>query len=147
MSDPESASIAALIDAYIAAQPEAKRVDMQALHRLILDLMPGCQLWFLDGKDENGKIVSNPNVGYGHQVLTYADGTTRDFYRMGFSANTSGITVYIMGLDDRTYLPTTYGGTIGKASVTGYCIKFKALKDIDVAVLGAAIAYRAGLPN
>ena len=147
MSEPDSASIAALIDAYIATQPEAKRADMQALHRLILDLMPGCQLWFLDGKDENGKIVSNPNVGYGHQVLTYADGTTRDFYRMGFSANTSGITVYIMGLDDRTYLPTTYGGTIGKASVTGYCIKFKALKDIDVAVLGAAIRYRAGLPN
>lgn len=44
-----------------------------------------------------------------------------------------------MGLDDRTYLAKTWGGTLGKATVTGYCIKFKSLRDIDLAVLEAAI--------
>jgi hypothetical protein len=44
-----------------------------------------------------------------------------------------------MGLDDKTHLSRTYGGDIGKASVTGYCIKFSALRNIDLAVLEAAI--------
>lgn len=136
---PETRDIVAHIDAYIAGQPEAKRRDMQTLHALILATMPGCRLWFLDGKDETGKTVSNPNIGYGLHVLTYADGKTRDFYRIGLSANTSGISVYIMGLADKTWLARTYGATLGKASVTGYCLRFKALKDIDIDVLQTAI--------
>jgi hypothetical protein len=64
------------INEYIAAQPEPKRADMQKLHRMILELMPKCKLWFLDGKDEKGKIVSNPNIGYGSQTMTYANGKT-----------------------------------------------------------------------
>lgn len=127
------------IDAYIAGQPAAKQSDLRALDRLILEVLPRGKLWFLDGKDGAGKTVSNPNAGYGTQTMTYADGSARDFYQIGLSANTTGISVYIMGLDDKTYLPTTFGPTIGKASVTGYCIKFKALKDIDVDVLKAAI--------
>jgi hypothetical protein len=50
-----------------------------------------------------------------------------------------GISVYIMGIQDKKYLPETYGKTIGKASVTGYCIKFKTLKDINIDILNAAI--------
>jgi hypothetical protein len=44
-----------------------------------------------------------------------------------------------MGLDDRKYLPGKYGARIGKATVTGYCIKFKTLGDVDMDVLLAAI--------
>src|SRR6186713_5922 len=112
------------IKKYIASQPEAKRNDMQALHSSILQVMPTCKLWFLDGKDSNGKIVSNPNIGYGSYTIKYADGTTKEFYQIGLSGNTTGISVYILGLDDKTYLAKTFGGKIGKASVTGYCIKF-----------------------
>lgn len=135
------------IKAYIASQPEAKRSDMQALHQLILKVMPGCQLWFLDGKDDKGKTVSNPNIGYGFQTMSYADGKTREFYQIGLSANTSGISVYILGIADKAYLAQTYGKTLGKASVTGYCIKFKALKDIHTDVLAAAIQYGAKVTN
>jgi hypothetical protein len=132
------------IDAYIASQPEAKRGEMQALHARILQLLPNCKLWFLDGKDSNGKVVSNPNIGYGFYTINYADGSTREFYQIGLSANTSGISVYIMGLSDKTYLAKTFGGALGKASVTGYCIKFKTLKDIDLFILDAAILYGVG---
>lgn len=131
------------IKAYIASQPEAKRSDMQALHQLILEVMPGCKLWFLDGKDDKGKVVSNPNIGYGFQTMSYANGKTREFYQIGLSANTSGISVYILGIKDKNYLSRAYGKTLGKASVTGYCIKFKALKDIQTDVLAAAIQYGA----
>jgi hypothetical protein len=34
------------IEKYIATQPEAKRSEMQQLHRMILAVMPGCKLWF-----------------------------------------------------------------------------------------------------
>ena len=92
-----------------------------------------------DGKNEEGKVVTNPNIGYGFYTIKYADGKTREFYQVGLSANTAGISVYIMGLEDKTYLSKTYSKTLGKASVTGYCIKFKALKDINLDVLETAI--------
>jgi len=132
------------ITEYIAAQPETKRCEMQELHDVILGLMPKCKLWFLDGKDEEGKIVSNPNVGYGSQTIKYANGKTREFYQIGISANTTGISVYIMGIDDKKHLAQTFGQKLGKASVTGYCIKFKTLADINIDVLKAAIQYGIG---
>lgn len=131
--------VQAQIETYIASQPEPKRSDMQALHRLILEAMPACQLWFLDGKNSENKVVSNPNIGYGVRTIDYADGTSKAFYQIGLSANTSGISVYILGIDDKHYLAQAYGETLGKASVTGYCIKFKALKNINAEVLQAAI--------
>ena len=129
------------IQEYITAQPEPKRSEMQELHRTILALMPACKLWFLDGKDQKGKIVSNPNIGYGSQTSEYANGKTREFYQIGVSANTTGISVYIMGVEDKKYLAQTFGRDLGKASVTGYCIKFKTLADIKVDVLKTAIQY------
>lgn len=126
---------------YIASQPEPKRSDLQDLHNIILQLIPACKLWFLDGKDNEGKTVSNPNIGYGTCTMKYAGGKTREFYQIGLSANTGGISVYVMGVDDKTYLVKTFGKELGKASVTGYCIKFKTLKDINVDVLKAAIQY------
>lgn len=114
---------------------------MQTLHELTLQASPACKLWFADGKDSGGKIVANPSIGYGSHTIKYADGTTREFYRIGLSANKGGISVYILGLEDKTFLARTFGETIGRASVTGYCIKFKAIKDIDVDVLQGAIRY------
>ncbi len=134
-------SIQEQIKEYVSGQPEPKRNDMQNLHQRILNLSPGSKLWFLDGKDSNNKTVSNPNIGYGVQTIKYADGKTRDFYQIGLSANTTGISVYILGIVDKKYLAQTYGKKLGKASVTGYCIKFKTLKDINIEVLEAAIQY------
>ena len=129
------------INEYIASQPEPKRSELQELHKLILNALPGCKLWFEDGKNSEGKIVSNPNIGYGSYTIKYADGKTRDFFQIGLSANKTGISVYILGIKDKTYLAQTYGTKLGKASVTGYCIKFKTLKDINIDVLEAAIRY------
>jgi Domain of unknown function (DU1801) len=129
------------IKEYITGQPEPKRSDMQELHRIILGVKPTCKLWFLDGKNSENKTVSNPNIGNGHYTIKYADGKTREFYQIGLSANKTGISVYILGIYEKTYLAKTYGRKIGKASVTGYCIKFKALKDINTEILEAAIQY------
>lgn len=127
------------INDYIASQPDTKRSDVEALHQRILNVLPKGKLWFLDGKDDKGKIVTNPNIGYGFLTIKYANGKTKEFYQVGISANTTGISVYVMGIQDKRYLPETYGKTIGKASVTGYCFKFKTLKDINIDILEAAI--------
>lgn len=124
---------------YITSQPEPKRSDMQTLHRRILQILPGCKLWFEDGRNAEGRVVSNPNVGYGSYTIKYANGTTREFFQVGMSANTAGISIYILGIKDKKYLPQTYGKEIGKASVTGYCIKFNNLNDINIDILEAAI--------
>lgn len=137
-------SVKEQIKNYISNQPEPKQSDMQALHGHILRVLPKCKLWFLDGKDSSGKIVSNPNIGYGSYTIKYADGKSKEFYQIGLSANTSGISVYIMGIKDKTYLARTYGKGLGKATVTGYCIKFKTLKDINMDILEAAIRYGVG---
>ncbi|MBC3873577.1 DUF1801 domain-containing protein [Undibacterium flavidum] len=129
------------IQEYIATHADQKRSDLQTLHELMLALMPQCRLWFLDGKDEHGKVVSNPNIGYGFQTINYANGKSREFYQIGVSANTVGISVYILGIEDKNDLAQKFGKDLGKASVTGYCIKFKALKDINVDVLKLAVQY------
>lgn len=127
------------INAYFASQPEAKRGDLEALHRMLRGLFPNGPVRFLDGRDESGKVVSNPNVGYGTRVIRYANGSTREFYQVGLSANTTGISVYIMGIEDKTHLAKAYRKDLGKATVTGYCIKFKALGDIRLPTLEAAV--------
>lgn len=137
----------AQINEFISNQPEPKRSDMQALHEFMLRLLPSAKLWFLDGKNEDGKQVTNPNVGYGVHIIKYKDGSTREFYQVGFSPNTTGISVNIMSIKDKTFLADTYGKTMGKASMSGYCIKFKKLKDINLEVLEDAIKYGAALSN
>ena len=141
MSKGNSNKTEGQIKKYIASQPEAKRSEMQALHELTLRVSPACKLWFNDGKNSDGKIVANPSIGYGFYMIKYADGTTREFYRIGLSANTTGISVYILGLEDKTFLAKTYGKKLGKASVTGYCIKFKTVKDVNIGILEEAIRY------
>jgi hypothetical protein len=129
------------IKKYIDSQPELKRNDMKELHLQTMKLSPGCKLWFFDGKNTENKTVSNPTIGYGSHTMKYADGRTSEIFKIGISGNKTGISVYILGLKDKTYLARTFGKKIGKASVTGYCIKFKNLKDIEQAVLEEAIRY------
>jgi hypothetical protein len=134
-------NVQAQIDEYISLQPEPKRSDLLALHGIILQVNPACKLWFLDGTNDEGKVVSNPNIGYGSRGHRYADGTISEFYQIGVSANKTGISVYILGIEDKKYLAETYGTDLGKASVTGYCIKFRTLKDINTDVLAGAIRF------
>lgn len=129
------------IKKYIASQPEPKRSDMQELHRITLQVLPDCKLWFHDGKNSKNKTISNPTIGYGIHTIKYASGKTREFFQIGMSANKIGISVYLLGIKDRTYLARTYGKKLGKASVSGYCIRFKTLRDINTGILEAAMRY------
>lgn len=133
------------IKSHISSQSEPKRTEMQELHQLMVKILPKCKLWFDDGASDGNRAAINPTIGYGIQTLKYANGSTRDFFQIGLSANKTGISVYIIGIKDKALLAKAYGKKLGKASVTGYCIKFKTLKDINKEVLEAAI--KAGIEN
>src|SRR5689334_23026930 len=96
------------IKKYIASQLEPKRSDMRELHRLTLKVSPDCKLWFFDGKDGKNHTVSNPTIGYGSHKIAYANGTSRESFQIGVSGNKTGISVYILCLQDKKYLAKTY---------------------------------------
>lgn len=125
---------------YISSLPDPKAGELKLIHDSILRASPGCPLDFFDGTAD-GKVVSNPTIGYGRYTINYANGSTKEAARVGLSANSTGISVYLMGLSKKSFLQETYGSTLGKAKITGYCIRFKSLQDIDPDVLLDAINY------
>lgn len=129
------------IQSFLHSLPAPKAAILQALHQAIQEKFPQKEISFLDGKDESGKIVSNPNIGYGSQLIQYKDGSSRPFYQVGITATSKGISVYLLSIKDKNYLKANYAARIGKANMAGYCIQFKALTDIDQTVLFVAIAY------
>ncbi|WP_372785917.1 hypothetical protein [Phenylobacterium sp.] len=49
-----------------------------------------------------------------------------------------------MGLDDKKYLLETYGKRLGKATVTGYCVKFRSLRDVNIDTIEEMAAKHMG---
>lgn len=129
------------IQAYLDSQPPAKRSDLVIIHDQILQLLPQGRLWFTDGRNAEGKVISNPTIGYGLHTLRYADGTSREYFKLGLLANATGISLHILGIEDKEYLNRTFGPTLGKAKITGYCIRFKGLKDLDLKTLQSVLRF------
>jgi hypothetical protein len=123
------------INAYLTSLPQPKQNEMRSLHELVMQVAPHAQLWFLDGKNEAQQTVTNPNIGYGLHTLHYANGSQKAFYKVGIAATQKGISVYVMGTPNKTYLADTYKAHMGRASFTGYCISFKQLSDIHLNTL------------
>jgi hypothetical protein len=129
------------IESFISAQSPSKRQDLLLLNELLLQLMPGAKRTFFDGLNADGKVVANPTIGYGERTLKYVDGSIKETFRIGVSANKTGISIYLIGLKDHDYLANHFGSIIGKASVKAYCIRFKSLKHIHLDVLRDALLY------
>jgi hypothetical protein len=129
------------IKTFISSQIPSKQQDLLLLNELLLHLMPEAKRTFFDGLNEEGKVVANPTIGYGERTLYYADGSSKDSFRIGVSANKTGISIYLIGLEDHDYLKKHFADKMGKASVSAYCIRFKSLKDLDFDVLREALLY------
>ena len=132
---------------FISQQESAKQRDLLQLHELMLSILPAGKLWLEDGKNEAGKVVTNPTIGYGNQTLLLAKGKSREMFQIGISANTSGISIYLIGIRNKLDLAQQFGAQLGKAKITGYCIKFKQLADIEIPVLKEAIRLGIALTN
>ena len=132
---------------FISLQENAKQQDLLALHELMRSILPTGKLWMEDGKNQNGKVVTNPTIGYGQQTMLLAKGKSREMFQIGISANSSGISIYLIGVRNKLNLAQQFGLKLGKAKVSGYCIKFKQLSDLDLSVLEEAIRLGIQLTN
>lgn len=135
------------IEQFISQQAESKQQDLLTLHALMNNILPTGKLWMEDGKNKEGKVVSNPTIGYGQQRMLLAKGKSREMFQIGISANSSGISIYLIGIRNKLDLEKQFGTKLGKAKVTGYCIKFKQLADLDLSVLEEAIRLGIQLTN
>lgn len=135
------------IEQFISQQAESKQQDLLTLHALMNDILPTGKLWMEDGKNDAGKVVTNPTIGYGQQILLLAKGKSREMFQIGISTNTSGISIYLIGIRNKLDLAQEFGSKLGKAKITGYCIKFKQLADLDLSILEEAIRLGIQLTN
>jgi hypothetical protein len=132
------------IQEYIDYLPDSYRQDMQLLHQSILDLMPAHNLWFIDGKNEQGKMISAPRIGYGSFLKKHKDGTATELYQIGLSVNAKGMSVYIMDPKKYPFSTSLFGDKIGAALIQSNYIRFKSLEHIDLNVLFEAVRYGLG---
>ena len=132
---------------FISLQENAKQQDLLVLHELMRSILPTGKLWMEDGKNDAGKVVANPTIGYGQQTMLLAKGKSREMFQIGISANSSGISIYLMGIRNKLNLAQQFGLKLGKAKVSSYCIKFKQLSDLDLSVLEEAIRLGIQLTN
>lgn len=125
----------AQIDAYLQSVNELQKADLLLLSDLLSNNFINPILSFNTGIDENGKRVSNPSIGFGQYNHVFSNGVSKKLFQVGISANTGGISIYLLGLPKTSNLKSTFGAALGQAQITGYCIKFKSTRKINTECL------------
>ncbi len=123
------------IDHHLNALPKEKGDELRLLFDIIRNEIPKAQLHFFDGKNAEGKVVANPTIGFGNCRLHYADGRHQDTFRLGISANSTGLSIHILGLKDKIFLTEFLGTRLGKVKITGYAIRCRRMSEIEEGVL------------
>lgn len=129
------------IKSYLDSLPENTKEELTFFHQQVLEKYPNCRIWFLDGKDASGKVISNPNMGYGSITLPTKTNINREFYKLGISANSKGFSIYFMGLTDRNLIQNHLGHFFPNSKITGYCLNLKSIKKVELAILDKLIQF------
>jgi hypothetical protein len=108
---------------YIEIVPELRKQDIQALHTLIKKTVPKLKPRILYGM-----------IGYGAYRYRYASGREGDWCLVALASQKNYISVYVSCAENGKYLAEIYKDKLPKASIGKSCIRFKALKDIDLSV-------------
>lgn len=93
--------------------------------RTIMDIMH-------DISGEEPILYGFGTIGYGVYKYEYSSGRKGEAHTLGFYPRKGKITVYLM---DGTARYSDLLEKLGKHSITGYCVYFKRLDDIDLDVL------------
>lgn len=109
---------------YIAAVPEPRKNDIEALHALIQKTVPKLKPRILSGM-----------IGYGTYHYRYASGREGDWSLIALASQKNYISLYVCSLDNGKYIADEYRDALPKASIGKSCIRFKKLEDIDTSIL------------
>ena len=98
---------------------------VETIHALIQKIVPKFTPHILSGM-----------IGYGTYHYRYASGKEGDWSLIALASQKNYISVYICSVEKNgTYVAEAYNEALPKASIGKSCIRFKSLKDIDLAVL------------
>jgi hypothetical protein len=112
------------VQAYIAAQPEARAADCRALVAL------------MQRASGHAPVMWGRMVGFGHHHYVYDSGREGDIFQIGFASGAGGkgdISLYLT-CDASTH--ATLLARLGQHRTGKGCIYVKRLSDIDMGVLG-----------
>ena len=79
--------------------PEPRRSQMQHLHDVILDALPGIEVRVIR--------YSGPVIGYGWYEYSNSKGPAGDWFAVGLASRKSYISLYAMGTRDGRYMVET----------------------------------------
>lgn len=85
---------------------------------------------------ETPQLYGYGTIGYGVYRYAYESGRKGEAHTLAFYPRKGKITLYLM---DGTARYAALLAKLGKHTITGYCVYFKSLKDIDISVLEAII--------
>jgi hypothetical protein len=74
----------ASIEAHLALLPSPKKEELCAPYELISEEMKSEPISFFDGKNENGKTIANPTIGFGETILQYTNGKKGKYSELEF---------------------------------------------------------------
>jgi len=123
---------------YIEALEEPRRGDVQILHDLIRETLPGCLPHIRSGM-----------IGYGEYHYRYASGREGEASLIGLASQKRYISLYVLCTLDGANLAERYVDRLSKASIGKSCIRFKRTSDVDLDVLRDLLeeAGRLGPPD
>ena len=119
MPENKTKATEASVDAFLAALPEPRRADAQALVKLMQSV-----------SRQQPKMWGPSIVGFGGCHYRYDSGREGDMPLICFSPRKSGSVVYGMGSADKALLEK-----LGKHQLSGSCLHIKKLADVDAKVL------------
>ncbi len=125
---PTDASVSDYID---SLKSETQRDDCRAIAKLMKSITK-----------KEAIMWGSAIIGFGTYPLVYANGKKADWPILAFSPRKDKTTIYLMGdFDNKQALLKK----LGKHKMSGSCLHFKTLNDIDKSTLKALLAgsYRA----
>ena len=78
--------------------PDTKQHELHEFIRMVAQVASEEKATFFDGKDNEGKVVTNTTLGFGSYLHHFSDGRVEPMYRIGISPNATGFSIYVLGL-------------------------------------------------
>jgi hypothetical protein len=116
-------------DVYIASLPDDVRGDLEALDRLISEVLTGQERVLWEGVFWGGS--EQRIIGYGATRYVGRSGASGEWFVVGLARQKAYFSLYVNAADADGYLLRQFAGRLGKVKAGSANVTFKRLADID----------------
>jgi hypothetical protein len=106
---------------YIAGLEEPRRGEIERLHGLIRETLPGLE-----------PHVASGMLAYGRYRYRYATGREGDASLISLASRKAYISLYVACVSDGAYLAEGYAERLPNASIGKSCVRFKRVDDVNL---------------